>query len=394
MGTYTTPATKAHKDPGTVGYFNGIKADLDALRDAMSGGTDANVPATAHTHTGTGQAAVTNIGAGAVGHAAMAADAIEQDNVAGAAIGSLEVKFNAVEISANNAGATASCPSAITFFPLLKGEGAGTNEHHANLVQLHDRSDTATFYNMADAYAMQIAIKGSAMDHYVYCYWGYVQGSPPHDLGRIPDFGHFAFLRRRISSGLIMSSWISPDPPWSGDHSALPKGHPARLLDRPHPFINLLDGSDPLPSDEELVLVDLRTLAEPDDDHAPEAAAEALLVAQRADWLKAGIAPEDLDRFEAEQTMRADVEALAFAGTLPLQPKSAIGRRRTRLQAIEDRAKLTRSSLLAEINEGRVPCCSGACYELGKDERDMLPTVLVGPDKRPWREVVRVVRSA
>jgi hypothetical protein len=370
----TPPGQVAHKDPVETDWGNKTDNAFEAISIAMAG-SEANVPAAAHTHSGTGQAAV----------AAVAANTIGQTQMADAAIGVAELKLASTENSTSSAQ-TFLVSQQYALAAEWKHSLSSSTYHPVGYTYWPDTMDSTDCYN---AYTSLMYLNRGGNGTFYGKYF-YPQASPPHRLGRIADFGQFVYLHRRKSDGTIVSASSAPDPVWSGPWSPLPKGHPARMIDRPHPFADFI--SDPLPDDEEIVLVDCRSLAELEDDHAPEAAAEALLRDSRNAWLAAGIAPADLDEFEQDQTARADVEALVHIGALPLQARSPIGRRRSRLEAIEERAKLRGSSLLQEINEGRVACCANACYELGRDERDLLPTVII--NGRPWREVVRVVRAA
>lgn len=90
----------------------------------------------------------------------------------------------------------------------------------------------------------------------VYCQSRYISASPPYKIGG-RTWGHFLFLTRKIGTGEIISMWHAEDPPWG--HNGLlhlPKDHPNRIAEVPHPFCDYF-GKDPAVDGLEIVLVDL-----------------------------------------------------------------------------------------------------------------------------------------
>lgn len=267
---------------------------------------------------------------------------------------------------------------------------------------------------------------------YLYARFTYVAASPPYSFGGVDDWGEFLFLRRNASDGTIISSSTAPDPVWEGPHSPLPKGHPARIAQIPHPFADFHAAK--LPEGEEIVLVDLRHLQEPEL-WRPEQARYTALVAKRAEFIAMGIDAAEVERYEVEQQQRAAAELAEQmaaqsahdalldkrqalidaaperidmqAGVIDMsQPKPrftkataaayvdsrcAVLRKQagylTRIEAIKRNAEMQGSSLLQLVNEGKLPDAIGET-EIAKDDLARLPQVA------QFKDAVRVLRAA
>lgn len=86
----------------------------------------------------------------------------------------------------------------------------------------------------------------------------YFQASPPYMIGS-REWGHFLYLLRRISDGIVISSYEAEDPPHAYNGlTHLPKDHVDRISATPHPFADYWD-KDPVVDGLEIVLVDLST---------------------------------------------------------------------------------------------------------------------------------------
>ena len=86
----------------------------------------------------------------------------------------------------------------------------------------------------------------------------YIQASPPYMIGS-KKWGHFLYLLRRISDGVVVSSYEAEDPCWAYNGlNHLPKDHADRISAVPHPFADYW-GKDPAVDGLEIVLVDLST---------------------------------------------------------------------------------------------------------------------------------------
>ena len=244
----------------------------------------------------------------------------------------------------------------------------------------------------------------------------YVQASPPWRIGAL-NWADFLFLHRKTAGALLAAS-LAPDAPWQVADASLPKHHPARAAQVPHPFCGLW-GSE-LPPDEEIVLVDLRTLAAEERDQPARRAADILL-ARRSEFIALGLDAKELAAHEiaAEDQARAEAAAQLAAeralegleeqrlalvsrrGELLPAQEAALTARRNRLRRaagwvskIDRLRELERSKgggLLELVTAGQLPEAE-ATHELVDEERSQLPSILTVHDRRPWREVVRVLR--
>jgi hypothetical protein len=217
--------------------------------------------------------------------------------------------------------------------------------------------------------ALQITIKPTSGRTW-YAEFRYVQSSPPHAFAGVEDWGLFVYLLRNKATGEVVSASVAEDPVWDGDHSPLPKGHPARIAERPHPFADYAPYTDRLPSDSglEIVLVDMHEQSElVRCDTA--AMRREFLAAERARHLALGVSAAELDAFEESQVAQL----------------SGAAERMPAWQAAEATAMLTSGKTLPMlIHEGLYAPCL-ATKEIAA--RDKLPSC------SRFRDIVTVVTS-
>lgn len=239
------------------------------------------------------------------------ADLVSQSSAAASCIGQGETKTALEEVTQSAASATWYLKTFATattwsFRVQVKQSGATTLS-----CRRHEADSGITSY--ANSVAVLVAVGTPTISAQV----RYFQASPPYSLGRIPDWGLFAWAIRNASTGEIKSSQMASDAPWG--HAArlkgIPKDHPGAVALRPHPFFAILDGlksdekrmvDEVLPG-EEIVLFDLRHLSElvEVDQLAIE---EQQLRALRDQWLAMGIEAEVLDQFECEAKARCEAK--------------------------------------------------------------------------------------
>jgi hypothetical protein len=244
-------------------------------------------------------------------------------------------------------------------------------------------------YTNSTSYTIILALRTEAGIATAHAEIRYVQSSPPYPLGDVPEWGPaWLYLHRRKADGAILSACWTEDPPHEGHWTAIPKGHPARLAQFPHPFADFWTA--PLPPGEEIVLVDLSALAV---DLTPETApARALRImrAQAADFAARGIPPADLLAFE-----RRAEEAVALAAPVKVPAHRAI------LATTEALGSGPLAIVHGELNGLGDPALEAAAAVLrqaGQADRDLpapdrqrLPRLTLGTGKT-WAQTVRVVR--
>lgn len=106
-------------------------------------------------------------------------------------------------------------------------------------------------------YLTTIWIDNDGSGDTIYAQQRYIQASPPYMIGDT-NWGHFLFLLRKISDGMVVSAYQAKDPPWA--YNGPPqntKNSIARIQAVPHPFVSYFD-KDPAIDGLEIVLVDLR----------------------------------------------------------------------------------------------------------------------------------------
>lgn len=230
------------------------------------------------------------------------------------------------------------------FYPQVKTTQWDNNHewHIARGSAIGTVYETGIYLKNADLYTVIIYAQGR-----------YVQASPPYKLGDLP-WGGFLFLHRKKSDGTILTGACAPDPIWAGPWSPLPKDHPGRIVLRPHPFADFRHKE--LPSDEEIILVDLRHLEEIIEYDSKPDRLEAI-TSLRSELLLAGLTKEELDKEE---------EKFKSLENPKLQKLS-------KYKILEKRLQAQGSSILQAVNEGKFPELSEVDQELSPKDRKYLP---------------------
>lgn len=236
------------------------------------------------------------------GTSKIATGMVTQASAAAACIGQGELKTSTEEQSVLIGGATGVGTvtfSSIATYGLIP-------QTKVNTTNTHDVWFTRT--TSVTTYGTQCRITSLSgttnVTHYVQM--RYVTASPPHALDGIPVWPKFLYLLRHKTSGLILRSSFSDDPP--GYHSAvergIPKGHAAMWLECWTPF-GIVEESEAQAvggtlADFETVLVDLRARGlEPIEMDRRQLCLDKLQ-AMRPEWVKKGIPEKYLLEREAE----------------------------------------------------------------------------------------------
>lgn len=96
----------------------------------------------------------------------------------------------------------------------------------------------------------------SPADGTVFALQRYVPASPPYMIGDV-QWGHFLFLLRNPSTGLVKAAYEAQDPPWAyNGPSHYAKDSVERIQAIPHPFVDYRD-KDPAVDGLEITLVNL-----------------------------------------------------------------------------------------------------------------------------------------
>jgi hypothetical protein len=224
--------------------------------------------------------------------------------LASGAITQAKLSTTTSEVSATSTSGESINPTntAYAFFPQLRSTANGVSVI----------GSTSIWWTTASSSTLRIVLAVQTSGQTGYAKFTYIQSSPPYPLGDLPEWGPaWLFLRRRKSDGSIISACWTEDPPHEGHWTDLPKGHPARLVQFPHPFADFW--AKPLPADEEIVLVDLRDLSGEVDLETPAQAQLRAMQAQRQAWQARGVAADVLERFERQS------EAEVAKGGAPLR---------------------------------------------------------------------------
>ena len=203
--------------------MDGLRKDLDHLRQVLYGSTDPNfhTPIWGHTHDGSNSEIVDLTGL------------VAQDDL-------------------KTAQGSVSVASATSNLTLPGGE-------YGFYPQINNNGSTSTTAEMATVltgtgYVTNIGLTG--VGGTVFAQQRYMQASPPYMIGD-KEWGHFLYLLRRISDGVVIASYEAEDPPHAYNGlTYLPKDHPDRISAVPHPFADYW-GKNPSVDGLDIVLVDL-----------------------------------------------------------------------------------------------------------------------------------------
>ncbi len=172
---------------------------------------------------------------------------IVQAAIADDAIGYTQLKLAAVPGEVSTAGSDSLLTLAgglHGFYPQMKDSGVSPGSIKARLAKETLGATFATYINLGTDTGT------------IYAQHQYFQSSPPYMIGN-KQWGHFLYLLRRISDGVIVSSYSAEDPPhaYNGPpHNA--KDSVERMAAVPHPFVEYWS-KDPVVDGLEIVLVDL-----------------------------------------------------------------------------------------------------------------------------------------
>jgi hypothetical protein len=173
---------------------------------------------------------------------------IPQGGIGASAVGQGELKTAQGEVSTTNTTLTnLTLPGGeYGFYPRVKTNSAGYPLSRAQI----------SGANNSTSYITVIGLDAGGGGWSAYAQQRYIQASPPYMLGD-KIWGHFLFLLRNISTGVVVSTYQAEDPPWAYNGKVwLPKDHKDRISEVPHPFADYWD-KDPATDGLEIVLVNL-----------------------------------------------------------------------------------------------------------------------------------------
>jgi hypothetical protein len=317
-----TAAQTDAESPLNQALFDQIRENFDYVTDGTK--INANLVATASIQ----NVAVTEakIGTGAVVEAKLRAGSVTEAKLGASAVAAGKLKATTNTVSTTTAANLYPTNSGYSFYPRFYDV-------------VSTGAPTCYAYMM---YALAASTLGSSAKLVIhlnddgngagtlYAEFTYVQASPPHAFADSDDWGLFVFLLRDSSTGQVLSSSVAEDPVWDGDWSPLPKGHPARIAEMPHPFADYYPYTDKRPEAEglEIVLVDLREQNQPVR-RDKKAHVKAFMARERQKYIAMGISAQELDAAEAAvvdsveeevmPTWRAvEADAKAQGKTLPM----------------------------------------------------------------------------
>jgi hypothetical protein len=275
----------------------------------------------------TGTLSMDRIAALAITGAKIANTTITEGKLANSAVAAAKLKTTTSTVSHTGAGPSGSganyapTNSGYLFYPRFYRDATANTAHTSYM------GDSMT---LATTAASNIYLY-AATNRTLYAEFRYVQASPPHAFGGHDDWGLFVFLLRNASTGEVVGSSVAEDPVWDGDWSPLPKGHPARIAQMPHPFADWYPYTDKRPEDHgmEIVLVDLHEQNAPVT-RSKKASLAQFMANERQKHVALGVSPDELDAAEAavlaapddNETMPAwravEEDAKAQGKTLPM----------------------------------------------------------------------------
>jgi hypothetical protein len=168
----------------------------------------------------------------------------------------------------------------------------------------------------------------------------YVTASPPYRFAGCSDWGLFAYVCRDKDTKEVLRTSVAPDPFWSGEWSKLPKDHPGRMVQMPHPFVNI-------PENSEVVILDLRHMNEVEE-LLPAHATMQDLISQRA-YFK-----EELKLSDAEIAKEEDRQAklVTVEASRIMEARDVLSAKRAMFDKVKDRAsKMLLSMMQKEIDD-------------------------------------------
>ncbi len=208
--------------------MDGLRKDLDHLRQVLYGSTDPSfhTPIWGHDHDGANSETIDLTGL----------------------VARTDLKTTMSSVSTGGASSLLTLPGGeYGFYPQTKiSSVAGTqNAHMVNSIAI------------GTSYVSYITLGTSAGT--ISAQQRYIQASPPYMIGN-KQWGHFLFLLRRISDGVVVSSYEAEDPCWAyNGNPSNAKDSPERIAEVPHPFGDYTQ-KDPAVDGLEIVLVDLSTV--------------------------------------------------------------------------------------------------------------------------------------
>jgi hypothetical protein len=234
---------------------------------------------------------------------------VAETSLGASAVARTKLKTTAEAYGANSTTGTVITFSSIGeygFFPNGKSVTGGGGNVEMTAAAYHSTTDTSYVTKL---YLTRISITGGSPT----TNWSirYVQASPPHQFGGMlmADGYPWLVLLRNASRG-IERSWSAGDPwYWLRHHNQYPKGHPASMLARPHPFV---DDVPEIPAGWSIELIDLRCEME-EVDHHPIADQLAKLESEREQHIARGIDAAEADRWIVEAQTKKDAEAASQA---------------------------------------------------------------------------------
>ena len=228
-----------------------------------------------------------------VNSAAMGAGSIGQSQIASGAVHQAELSTSSVETTLNVTGHF--YPAGNTsygFFPRFH-RSSGTDGRTLT-IEIIQTMAGGTLGNTAKLLLYAGLGAGSSVFR---CSIRQITSSPPHRFNGCPIWGKFLTIKRNKKTGELLMASTSTDPIWAGSWSKLPKNHPGRIAQMPHPF------PDPLKENEEIILVDLRHL-NIEEECLKEKSILENMIAQKQELIELGCTEAELTEEEEKQQVK------------------------------------------------------------------------------------------
>lgn len=173
---------------------------------------------------------------------------VTQDKMAAAAVGQAELKTATGEVSTSTTANITLPGGEYGFYPQIKSTGVGGGDFARWQICRKTGNISGSYVTIIN---IDLEVGGTA-----FAQQRYIQASPPYKIGDTA-WGHFLFVLRNISSGLIVSAYEAEDPPWAYNGPPFAaKDSIERIQAVPHPFADYIE-KYPAVDGLEIVLVDL-----------------------------------------------------------------------------------------------------------------------------------------